>query len=101
MPGKPKILLSNNRNYLFQGLLKLFLSSVADLPPSLQTYENLQLLSRMGFLPTNYSEHDYQLADTVTFMLSYPQGQGRVSHRNLFRFLMVVSHVSGNIDKHF
>jgi len=45
----------------------------------------------MGFMPINLTEHDYQLTSTITYMLAYPQGQGMVSQRNLFLFLVMLT----------
>ena len=101
MTEKPKIVLTNNHKYQFQGLLRLFQTATSFSPQSLGPSDILEVLSSMGFLPVNLTEHDYQLTSTISYMLSYPQGQGMVSQRNLFRFLMVLTESNGNIDKHF
>jgi hypothetical protein len=34
-------------------------------------------------------------------MLAHPKGQGIVSQRNLFYFLMIINNLQGNVDQYF
>jgi hypothetical protein len=34
-------------------------------------------------------------------MLAYPKGQGIVSQRNLFKFLVIINGLNGNVDNYF
>lgn len=55
----------------------------------------------MGFLPEQPSEQDYELSQTIAYMLAFPQGHGTLTQRNLFYFLMNLTEVTGKFDAYF
>jgi hypothetical protein len=55
----------------------------------------------MGYLCNEKTEKDYELISSLTFMLAHPKGQGIVSQRNLFQFLMIINNLQGNVDAYF
>ena len=92
MQNKPKIVLHHNsQKYQFSHLLRHFQIATKAVPELLQAADVLDILSQMRFLPLHLSEHDYELANTITHLLSFPRGQGTVTRRNLFMFLMTIT----------
>ena len=55
----------------------------------------------MGYLCQEKTEKDYELANSLEFLLSIPRGKGTVSQRNLFQFLVTLNNLKGNVDSHF
>ena len=88
---KTKIVLNNSQKYQFMHLYRHFQTAAKPVPELLQVNHVLHILSHMGFLNEILSELDYELVRTITYLLSYPQGQGTLTQRNLFRFLMVLT----------
>ena len=88
---KQKIILNNSQKYQFMHLLRHFQSASKSSPEFLQISHVLSILSHMGYLSEHLCEQDYELVRTVTHLLAFPRGQGTLSQRNLFRFLMAVT----------
>jgi hypothetical protein len=45
----------------------------------------------MGYLAEHLTEQDYELVHTITDLLAFPRGEGIVTQRNLYRFLMALT----------
>lgn len=103
MATKTKITLVNHNKYQFHHLLRHYQQAIEMTHSGeyLQPPDIFRVLDSMGYLCNDKTEKDYELISSLTFMLAHPKGQGIVSQRNLFHFLMIINNLQGSIDNYF
>ena len=103
MPPKTKITLTNSLKYQFTQFLRIYQQALNTTcsPELLQPIHILNVLDFIGFVADEKTEKDYELINTIAYLLSFPRKQASVSPRNLFKFLVTLTDLMGQIDSHF